>query len=276
MRKIISLSLFISLFLVILSSVILYIVPEGRVAYWSDWTILGLSKSQWGDLHITTGLLFLVAGVWHTLLNWRQIVRYIQKGMAHTTGSMRPWPILVAVAIVLFTVIGTLRGWQPMKQLLVWNEQIKEYQANRNGNPPYGHAELSSLESFCGFLGLDQKQVLEGLKAEGMQGELTLKTTILEMAHANGSTPQQVYEKIQEIASERAVPTLPAVPPQGLGKMTFSQLCETYGMDLTSVIRDLEQQGIHASANETLKEVAEECGMKPMDLYQLLTKPTHP
>jgi hypothetical protein len=45
-RKITSLTAFISFFVVVLTSVILYIAPQGRVAYWADWKLMAL----WGYL----------------------------------------------------------------------------------------------------------------------------------------------------------------------------------------------------------------------------------
>ena len=73
LRKIISLTTFFSFVLLILSSIMLYVVPECRVAYWADWRII-FTKAQWGDLHITGGALFLVAGLWHTFLNWKPVM----------------------------------------------------------------------------------------------------------------------------------------------------------------------------------------------------------
>ncbi|MDA3917380.1 MAG: DUF4405 domain-containing protein [Deltaproteobacteria bacterium] len=64
MRRITSLTLVISGIIELVTSVILYIIPSGRVAYWSDYHLFGLSKTQWGDIHITVGTLILVtAGI---------------------------------------------------------------------------------------------------------------------------------------------------------------------------------------------------------------------
>lgn len=61
MRKITSLTATLSFVLTVVTSIILYIVPHGRVAYWSDWRMWGLNKTQWGDIHINMGLLFLLS-----------------------------------------------------------------------------------------------------------------------------------------------------------------------------------------------------------------------
>ena len=61
LRKITSLTSLLTFILIVLTSVILYIVPQGRVAYWADWRLWGLTKVQWGNIHIINGLLFLLA-----------------------------------------------------------------------------------------------------------------------------------------------------------------------------------------------------------------------
>jgi hypothetical protein len=65
LRRIVSLSMMLSIVGMLVSSIILYIVPQGRIAYWSGWTLLGLSKSQWGAIHTNLGFLMLVSGSFH-------------------------------------------------------------------------------------------------------------------------------------------------------------------------------------------------------------------
>lgn len=77
-QKITSLTLLLSFVLLAVTSVVLYVVPEGRVAYWSDWRWLGLSKTQWGAVHINSGFLFLAAGFVHLWCNWRAVVAYLK------------------------------------------------------------------------------------------------------------------------------------------------------------------------------------------------------
>ncbi|MFH0959384.1 MAG: DUF4405 domain-containing protein, partial [Pseudomonadota bacterium] len=32
------------------SGIVAYVVPHGRIAYWTDWSFLGLSKTNWADI----------------------------------------------------------------------------------------------------------------------------------------------------------------------------------------------------------------------------------
>lgn len=54
-----------------ISGIVRLIVPQGRIANWHDWRFPALTKSQWGDMYIGTRLLFILAGLWHTWINWR-------------------------------------------------------------------------------------------------------------------------------------------------------------------------------------------------------------
>lgn len=88
-RRTVSLTTFFSFILVLITSVVLYVEPHGRTAYWADWTMLGLSKTSWDDIHLTTGLLFLLAGLLHVWLNWKPITAYM-KSKAQTLTLTRP------------------------------------------------------------------------------------------------------------------------------------------------------------------------------------------
>jgi hypothetical protein len=61
----------------VLTSIILYIVPQGRVAYWADWKLWGLTKTDWGNIHINLGLLFLIALFIHIYYNWKPLINYL-------------------------------------------------------------------------------------------------------------------------------------------------------------------------------------------------------
>ncbi|MFO7971728.1 MAG: DUF4405 domain-containing protein [Desulfobacterales bacterium] len=78
LKKITSLTALISLLLLILNSIVLYIVPQGRVAYWADWRFWGLTKTDWANQHIIIGILFLLAIFLHIYYNWNLIVAYLK------------------------------------------------------------------------------------------------------------------------------------------------------------------------------------------------------
>ena len=60
----------------VFTGVILFVVPPGRIANWTGWTLIGLTKHQWIGLHDWFSVIFIAASVFHIYLNW--IKTYLQ------------------------------------------------------------------------------------------------------------------------------------------------------------------------------------------------------
>ena len=253
-----------------LTSVILYIVPQGRIAYWSDWRLWGLSKEQWGDLHITLGTLFLLALCLHVYYNWNALTAYL-KDRARSLKVFTP-SFTAALALCLATLAGTLAGLPPFSSLLSVADGFKDAAARTYGEPPYGHAELSSLRTFAKKVDLDLEPALARLAAAGVRVNGP-EDTLLAVAEANRLSPQQVYSAMQPAAAARPA-GLPASPPPGTGARSLADLCAEYGLNLPDTLRGLADQGIKADPTRTVKELAADNGMGPMDFYEALRRAT--
>ena len=57
-RGFVSFTLTLSFIILSLSGIVLYIMPYGRVAYWINWGIAGLSKDDWDAIHTIIGFVF--------------------------------------------------------------------------------------------------------------------------------------------------------------------------------------------------------------------------
>ena len=99
LRKITSLTMLVSFVFCILTSVVLYILPHGRVAYWADWSLWGLSKTEWDGLHINLGVLLLLAGLLHIYYNWKPITAYLKD----KTRNLKVFTIEFNIAPVSYT-----------------------------------------------------------------------------------------------------------------------------------------------------------------------------
>lgn len=268
LRKITSLTSFLSLIITLITSVVLYIVPQGRVAYWADWHLMGLSKEQWGDIHITVGTLFLVMLFIHLWLNWKPITAYM-KNQAREMVVMTK-PMIISVAITLFVGVGTLFHLPPMQQVLDLGASIKDAAVETYGNPPYGHAELSPLKKFCGFLGFDANEALAALKERGYGEEITLETEIKDIARTKGVSPQQVLDDIRAALGGDPFAALPANAPEGTGKLKLADLAKSFGLPMDDVLAKLAGQSIEATPDMNMKQIAKKNGMSPKDVYTAL------
>jgi hypothetical protein len=268
LRKVTSLTATLSFILMMVTSIILYIVPQGRVAYWADWRLWGLTKEQWGEVHINAGLLFLLALCLHVYYNWKPLMAYLKdrtKRLKIFTPAFN-----VALVICLLTVAGTLLRIPPFSWVLDINTALKEAGAKQHGEPPYGHAELSSLNTFAKRVGIDAASARQRLIQAGFQvtgGDQTLKV----LAAANGTTPKALYEAMQEEAEATAGrKQLPDAPPPGTGRLSLTEICATYGLDTQMVSTALGKKNISATPADSLRDIAERHGMGAADLYEII------
>lgn len=267
-RRIISLTAFLSFLLTLLTSVILYITPHGRVAYWADWKLWGLDKDQWGAVHINLGTLFILALLWHIYNNWLPIKNYL-KNKARQLRIFTP-EFVVALIVTLVVTLGTLFLVPPFSSFLDLGENIKEDLAKKYGEPPYGHAELSPIRSFARTVGLDLDESLQRLEEAGIKVE-SEDITIKELAVANGVSPQHIYLTMLPEEDPNAEPKpLPETSPVGTGKKTLSDFCQEYGLDAAEVAGILKEQGFEATPDMTMKAIAESKGTNPSSLFDVI------
>ena len=152
-------------FLMLLTSIFLYIVPQGRVAYWADWHLWGLTKTDWGNIHINMGLLFLIALFLHIYYNWKPFISYLKNKAKEIKVFTREFNIALIIVIV-FTA-GTYFLLPPFSWVMTLNDHFKDIGIEKYGEPPYGHAELSSLKTFTKKMNLDLDSSMELLDKAG-------------------------------------------------------------------------------------------------------------
>lgn len=266
MRKITSLTALLSFIVLILTSIILYIVPAGRVAYWADYRLWGLTKGEWGSLHINLGVLFLLAILLHTYYNWNAIKAYLRNNSKELKIFTREFNI--ALMFVVVFSLGTYFEFPPFSTIISIGESISADAEKLYGEPPYGHAELSSLKTFAKKVGLDLDVSVQRLKDAGFIVEGS-DQPLIEIAAANQVSPQDIYLTISP-KSERTDKTLPSEPPSGLGKRPLIDLCQEYSISSKTVLRILDENGIEAREEMSIKEIADNAGKDPLSIYEII------
>jgi len=194
LRKITSLTTLLSFILLMVTSLFVYIKPQGKIANWANWEFLGLNKGQWEALHTNLGLLFIVASIVHTVLNWNCIMAYLKTKAKKTRVFTLDFNI--ALIITLAITLMTLFELPPVSGIQTFCDSLKGAAAEKYGTPPYGHAEDSTLQSFCRRTRTDLETALENLETAKLQS-VSAEATLSEIAGANHLTPQQVYEIIE-------------------------------------------------------------------------------
>lgn len=266
-RKITSLTALVSFALEIVTSIILYIVPQGRIAYWADWHLWGLTKTQWTDLHINLGVLFLLAICLHTYYNWAPITAYLKNKAKQLRVFTKEFN--AAVVVTCLFLLGTYFAVPPFSTIIEISNSIKDKAARYYGEPPYGHAELSSLKTFTAKVGLDLDDSMTRLRQTGITFT-DESQSLADIAKLNKLPPQRIYAIMKPAQSEAADKAFPESPPPGFGNRSLADLCHEYELNIKIVLRGLADKGISAREELTLKAIAEENTTSPMDVFEIM------
>jgi hypothetical protein len=268
------------------TGVILFVVPPGRVANWTGWTLLGLTKHEWIGLHDWFSIIFVVASIIHLYLNWKPFVSYFKSKATKAFALRGEWA--AALVVCVFVFVGTLGDIRPFSSLLAWNESIKHSWESPQQRAPIPHAELMSLDELAKQVqGVSLETMLGNLKAEGIEVEST-DIVLGELAEAYNMTPIRLYN----IALGQAGPGRGqggggqcaeneegggghggGGPGRGFGKMTLKQYCEQMGLDLNTAVEKLQDAGIKADPDMTIRGIADSVSRHPSEIRDIIEPP---
>lgn len=269
-----------------LSGAILFVSPPGRIANWTGWTLLGLTKHEWGDLHIVFGAAFLAGGVVHALLNLRPMLGYFRRRTWRLPGLEATTALLLALALWA----GTRTHVAPISTLLAWSESLRGSWEDSNRAAPVAHAELLSLAELARQSGIAPETAVERLTARGLTG-VTLDSQVRALAEQASLPPARLYELLQAgDTSHRpgsgAATTQESHRPgsagggaagrgpgagQGAGQKTLARWCADEGLELAAVEARIRALGLRADSGQTLRDIARNNGYeRPFDLLTAL------
>ncbi len=175
----------------------------------------------------------------------------------------------MALALTFAFVAGTYFAIPPFHWIIELNATIKDSAAEKYGEPAYGHAELSSLNTLTSRMRLDLGKSMAQLKQSGIMAE-SGKQTIQEIAEGNNLTAQQVYVAMIPVKKSDEAKSLPDWPKAGLGKWTLADLCQEYNLDITVVLQTLRKKRIEATSGMKIRQITEYNDLRPFDVYEII------
>ena len=202
---------------VVFSGVILYLSPRGRTAHWTDWTMLGLGKEEWGALHMNTCAALILITLLHLVFNWKMFFSYLYKKAVG--GLNLKWELLTATGLTVLLVAGTICAWPPLGELAKLNTRIKNSWETTAARAPVPHSEELTLEEFAQQIHLSVEDVAKALAAEGYAVDDPTRT-VGDIAHDKGDPPSAVLAAIQKHhpgAMSQQGPGRGAGPGRGMG-----------------------------------------------------------
>jgi hypothetical protein len=264
---------FVSFMIMLVTGIVLYFEPQGRVAYWTHWRFLGLTKTGWDHIHITSSILFTCAVIYHLVLNWRVFISYLREkaGQALRLKS----ELLISVLAGLVLIAGTIYEVPPFREMVGFSEYLKSrWVKSPSQEPPYGHAELSKLRVLARKTGMDPEAALVALRERGI--EVSGPDEVFgDIAGRNGMSPMELFGLISYLVPKEETPkkwTPQRIEEQfegtGIGNKEMRWIMQDLGVDTNVWVTRLAGAGIDAMSEETIKKTARRNNMKPIEVLK--------
>ncbi len=177
------------------SGTMLFLSPRGRVANWTNWSLVGLGKHDWSAVHMNNSLLFAAAVALHLTLNWSVFLRYIKHKAVAGVNLKRE--LALAAAVTMVGVAGPVAGVLPFRHLVALNEQVKDYWERWSDPAPLPHAEEMQLGELAASVNLTYEQ-LAGALREGGYEVMGPQQTIGDLARPRHLAPSDVFALVRQ------------------------------------------------------------------------------
>lgn len=270
----------------VVSGIVLYVVPEGRIANWVDWNLVGMTKPDWGNLHIVFALVFLIGGIFHLFVfNWASFKAYLARRVSGKLDYRKPRrEMMAALTLSLALTVASIAEWQPVAALFDLNAAAKAaWVTSPELEPPFGHAEDSSLAGLARKMGIDLPAAMAALKEKGIAIESAQKKMV-DIAHANGISPMALYAVVRPLEPKPEASATKAMTAEdvdvafggtGVGRKTLRDV-----LAMTAVPEDLARTrlgaaGLAADLAATLKDIASARDLTPMDVLKVIVVDGH-
>lgn len=193
-KNFISLTLLLTFVILFLSGIVLYIRPEGSIASWTGWTLIGLSKKGWEGIHTLFAALFIIVSIVHICYNWKALLSYLRSRFAGTLQLKRE--LLASTAFVVVFLVLVAAQWQPLWQIMEWRSFLKEGSHVYTVFPPESDFEEKRLTEIASMLDLSSGELLQ------MMAELDFVVTspeqkLSDVARENMTSPEKIYDALR-------------------------------------------------------------------------------
>ncbi len=264
-RSFTSLYIVFSGFFILISGIILYIAPSGRVAKWTYLTILGLEKDEWQALHIIFTFLIIIASGFHLYYNWKPFISYLHTKTKEKFTLKKELVLSVLVTIlVFFLVLGNV---PPFSNVLDLGEYFTESWENDSTEPPVSHAESMSFAELSVTINIPVEEMLKNLKQN--QVIATENEIIKDVADNNSLTPLEIFKKMNTV---KKTSSSSSYYGSGLGKKSLLEVCKQLNIDIDIALQRLAITGIKANSEMILKDIAKKNDKNPIDIIEIINK----
>ncbi len=261
-RAFISIGLFYTFFILLLTGLVLYVAPAGRIANWVNWKLVALTKAQWQSIHTVFALLFVILSIFHLFsINWKAFWTYLKSKTKQGLNKKREFYLSTIFTVLIF--VGVVASIPPLRYVMDLSESLTESWENVESEPPIPHAELLTLQELSEQLNnipLDSIQNI--LKANDINFN-GVDETLSDIGAANQISPDKIYDMITASRNSEGI-------GRGFGRKSLEDIAVDINKDMDQILKILDDNNIKARKNQTLRDIASENNIAPADIYDLI------
>jgi hypothetical protein len=268
-KSFVSFSLVWSFLIVLISGIVLYIAPPGRVSNWSNWALFGFSKAGWQAIHTIFSLTFVFLSVFHLIVfNWKVLWFYFVSKTSN--GINKQKELFVSIALVIVVFLGTYFNTQPFKAVMDFSEWTTESWEIIEEQAPVPHAELLTIRELSGkYIKMSSDSILLLIRGKGLKADSTGQT-ISKISELNNLTPAKLYSIIFPASHDKSIKTENKIQLQGLGRKTINDISKELGKNVNDVIEVLRKNNISAIPEDKIKIIADRTGKMPTEIMKII------
>jgi hypothetical protein len=274
LRVFVSLFMTFSFLVITVSGIILYIAPPGRIAHWSYWSLLWLTKTEWQAVHTIFTFISVIAAVLHIIYNWKPLISYLKTtiaGIPKVRGEL-----IYATLFSLILFVGTLKSFPPFSWIMDFGEVITDSWSNEKNEPPIPHAERLTISELALETKFSTTELIKRLQNKGYDVKDSLQT-LEEIAVKYNVVPSEIYNKIftGNINSKNNFNNSASnkyVQGSGYGRKNISEIFEENNLTWAEGIKKLKSKNIIVTGNDRLKNIATQNNVLPIDIINAIVE----
>jgi hypothetical protein len=249
-----------------LSGAILFIAPPGRIANWTDLSILGFTKHEWQAIHTIFTFFFIISIAFHIYFNWKPILFYIRTRI--NKRNKIKIELYAASFFTLIVIILTYFELPPAGTIIDIGETLTNSWNDPGKSALASHAELLTIDELCVQYNLSSEQSYIKLQKAGIiisNKHSSIKT----IGQKNNISTDQLFEIVTSGIKQKLTGTNRRTG-KGLGRKTLQQISMENNISIDVLLSKLRQRGIDANPQSTIKEIANSHNLYPYTLLEQL------
>ena len=221
--------------------------------------------------------MFLVAGGFHIYFNWKPLIRYFVNKASG--GINLKIELIVSSLITVLIVTAAINKTPPFHYVFEFGNFIKDsWIISKEYEPPFGHAELTSLRTFSKKQKIDVTKAMQLLKENNI-AVASEEDSLGKIAKSSNMSPMQIYLVIKPLEKQEitGVPdefTVEAVENllggKGIGSKNIEYLVREFKLDIEEVRRILNRNNIEFKEGESFHDIANRYETSPIEIIKVI------